>query len=154
MRLLRTKQQKSYPSYMLSQVLKRPSSRQPEKHVQVRANIAASFQRVAVFHICQRVTRAVEWAREVEPSVSTLVVAGGVASNQSLRSALDAAAAEVSVGSVYPPVRLCTDNGATLTCCVAGLSACGMCIFANAQASGSTVYARQPLVKQPVACAS
>lgn len=80
--------------------------------VQVRANIAASFQRVAVFHLAARVSRAIEWAREVEPSVATLVVAGGVASNQALRAALDTAAARGSATAVYPPVRLCTDNGA------------------------------------------
>lgn len=78
----------------------------------VRADIAASFQHVAVEHLAQRTARALEWAQEVVPGVSTLVVSGGVAANQSVRSRLDAVAAEADMRAVYPEPRLCTDNGA------------------------------------------
>ena len=80
--------------------------------MQVRADIAASFQRVAIEQIQHRVERAIAWVREVEPDVSTLVIAGGVACNTELRMCLDAVAASAGLVTVYPPVRLCTDNGA------------------------------------------
>ena len=43
-----------------------------------------------------------------------LVVAGGVGANRRLRSRLDAAAAQRGFRVFYPPVSLCTDNGAMI----------------------------------------
>ena len=54
-------------------------------HTQTKADIAASFQQVAVQHLTQRVARGIAWARELVPGLSHLVVAGGVASNQHIR---------------------------------------------------------------------
>uniref|UniRef100_A0A0E0RHD0 N(6)-L-threonylcarbamoyladenine synthase n=2 Tax=Oryza rufipogon TaxID=4529 RepID=A0A0E0RHD0_ORYRU len=56
---------------------------------QIRANIAASFQRVAVLHLEERCQRAVEWALKMEPSIKYFVVSGGVASNQYVRTHLN-----------------------------------------------------------------
>ena len=56
--------------------------------MQVRADIAASFQRVALDHLENRVSRAAAWALEDWPGVKHLVVAGGVAANRLLRSKL------------------------------------------------------------------
>ena len=56
--------------------------------MQVRADIAASFQRVALEHLEDRVARAAGWALEEWPGIKHLVVAGGVAANQLLRSKL------------------------------------------------------------------
>ena len=53
--------------------------------MQVRADIAASFQRVALEHLEDRVARAAGWALEEWPGIKHLVVAGGVAANQLLR---------------------------------------------------------------------
>ena len=58
--------------------------------MQVRADIAASFQRVALEHLEDRVARAAGWALEEWPGIKHLVVAGGVAANQLLRSKLQA----------------------------------------------------------------
>jgi N6-L-threonylcarbamoyladenine synthase len=79
--------------------------------MQARADIAASFQRVAVEQLAHRLKYAAEWTREVEPEARVLVVAGGVAANQMLRARLDEVAAEAGYQAVYPPPRLCTDNG-------------------------------------------
>lgn len=76
-----------------------------------RANIAASFQRVAVLHLEERCERAIEWARKIEPSVDRLVVSGGVASNQYVRSRLHAVVEKKNLQLVCPPPYLCTDNG-------------------------------------------
>ena len=56
--------------------------------IQARADIAASFQRVALEHLEDRVSRAAAWALEDWPGIRHLVVAGGVAANQLLRSKL------------------------------------------------------------------
>lgn len=58
------------------------------KPAQVRADIAASFQRVALTHLQERTQRAAGWAMEAEPGIRHLVVAGGVAANKLLRSKL------------------------------------------------------------------
>ena len=52
------------------------------------AHVAASFQRVAVEHLAERTARAICWAREVEPTLSSLVAAGGVAANGEVRRRL------------------------------------------------------------------
>ncbi|KAI7841398.1 hypothetical protein COHA_005015 [Chlorella ohadii] len=78
---------------------------------QLRADIAASFQRVAVAHLEERCRRAVGWVQESHPQVRHLVVAGGVASNQYIRGRLTAIADAAGLRLVCPPPRLCTDNG-------------------------------------------
>ncbi|WP_232824349.1 tRNA (adenosine(37)-N6)-threonylcarbamoyltransferase complex transferase subunit TsaD [Blastomonas sp. UPD001] len=49
-----------------------------------------------------------------EPKPKTLVVAGGVAANGAIRSALEALAARHGMGFVAPPLWLCTDNAAMI----------------------------------------
>lgn len=77
----------------------------------MRADIAASFQRVAVQHLEEKCRRGLVWAAESHPGVRQLVVAGGVAANQYIRARLAAVAAEGGLELVCPPPRLCTDNG-------------------------------------------
>nr|GEX89010.1 probable tRNA N6-adenosine threonylcarbamoyltransferase, mitochondrial [Tanacetum cinerariifolium] len=77
----------------------------------LRADIAASFQRVAVLHLEERCERAIQWALEIEPSIKHLVVSGGVASNQCVRARLNEVVARNSLKLVCPPPSLCTDNG-------------------------------------------
>ena len=88
-----------------------PPRRPAEANEQARADIAASFQRVAVQHLEERCRRAVGWAAESHPQVKHLVVAGGVASNQYIRGRLAAVAEAGGLRLVCPPPRLCTDNG-------------------------------------------
>ncbi|XVF73422.1 hypothetical protein PTKIN_Ptkin12aG0200700 [Pterospermum kingtungense] len=76
-----------------------------------RADIAASFQRVAVLHLEERCERAVEWALKIEPSIKHLVVSGGVASNQYVRARLNQVVEKYNLQLVCPPPSLCTDNG-------------------------------------------
>uniref|UniRef100_A0A0D9UZZ2 Gcp-like domain-containing protein n=1 Tax=Leersia perrieri TaxID=77586 RepID=A0A0D9UZZ2_9ORYZ len=82
-----------------------------EEDRQLRANIAASFQRVAVLHLEERCQRAVEWALKMEPSIKYFVVSGGVASNQYVRTHLNHIADKNGLQLVCPPPSLCTDNG-------------------------------------------
>ncbi|CAL5211090.1 unnamed protein product [Lathyrus oleraceus] len=76
-----------------------------------RADIAASFQRIAVLHLEERCERAIQWALKMEPSIKHLVVSGGVASNQYVRARLDTVVKKNGLQLVCPPPRLCTDNG-------------------------------------------
>jgi N6-L-threonylcarbamoyladenine synthase len=46
--------------------------------------------------------------------VTALVIAGGVAANWALRSALETTAAAAGLPLVAPPPRLCTDNAAMI----------------------------------------
>ncbi|KAH7862716.1 hypothetical protein Vadar_008528 [Vaccinium darrowii] len=76
-----------------------------------RADIAASFQRVAVLHLEERCERAIEWALKIEPSIKYLVVSGGVASNKYVRARLNQVVKKTGLKLVCPPPSLCTDNG-------------------------------------------
>ncbi|CAI8600754.1 unnamed protein product [Vicia faba] len=76
-----------------------------------RADMAASFQRIAVLHLEERCERAIQWALKMEPSIKHLVISGGVASNQYVRARLDAVVKKNGLQLVCPPPRLCTDNG-------------------------------------------
>lgn len=87
-----------------------PQSEDPDGY-RIRADIAASFQAVAIRHLEDRCRRALEWTHDSHPDVRHLVVAGGVASNAYLRQRLAAVAAAAGVELVCPPPRLCTDNG-------------------------------------------
>ena len=82
-----------------------------ERNRQVRADIAASFQHVAVKHLCLRTKTAISWVKESHPEVQALVVAGGVAANKVLRRELESLARESGVKLVCPPPKYCTDNG-------------------------------------------
>jgi tRNA N6-adenosine threonylcarbamoyltransferase len=43
-----------------------------------------------------------------------IVVAGGVAANKRLRGAIEKLATELGVAAIFPPMSLCTDNGAMI----------------------------------------
>ncbi|CAN6446015.1 unnamed protein product [Victoria cruziana] len=77
----------------------------------LRANIAASFQRVSVLHLEQRCERAIGWALNIEPSLKCMVVSGGVASNHYVRLRLHDIVKHSGCRLVCPPPSLCTDNG-------------------------------------------
>lgn len=75
----------------------------PREHA---ADIAASFRRVAIEMIVDRVARAA-----ADEGISTVVVGGGVAANTLLRRRLP----EVpGIRALFPPFELCTDNAAMI----------------------------------------
>jgi N6-L-threonylcarbamoyladenine synthase len=73
-------------------------------------DIAASFQQAVVDCLVDRTGLALETA----PEASALVVAGGVAANQAIRSALTRLASDNGLPFVAPPLWLCTDNAAMI----------------------------------------
>jgi len=72
-------------------------------------DIAASFQQAVVDCLVDRTRLAL-----LASAAPTFVVAGGVAANQAIRSALAALAAEHGRGFSVPPAWLCTDNAAMI----------------------------------------
>jgi len=74
------------------------------------ADIAASFQEAAVDCLIDRLEKALG-AIETPPA---LVVAGGVAANQTVRAALERLAAKHAMRFTAPPLKLCTDNAAMI----------------------------------------
>ncbi len=74
------------------------------------ADFAASFQRAVTEVLADRASHAMAMMRERWPEARLLVVAGGVAANASVRSALAEAALAGGFRMVAPPMRLCSDN--------------------------------------------
>lgn len=74
------------------------------------ADIAASFQQAAIECLMDRLERALSETS----GAPALVVAGGVAANMAVRSALEALAVQHSMRFVAPPLALCTDNAAMI----------------------------------------
>jgi N6-L-threonylcarbamoyladenine synthase len=76
------------------------------------SDIAASFQAAAVEVLAGRAQKAMRAVRERNLNINHLVVAGGVAANETLGRLLCAAAKSEGFELVVPPAKLCTDNGA------------------------------------------
>ena len=74
-----------------------------------RADLAASFQAAIVDVLAAKCAQALD--RE---GLQRLVVAGGVGANTALRERLVQAAAARGGRVYFPPLRLCTDNGAMI----------------------------------------
>ena len=73
-------------------------------------DIAASFQQAVIDCLIDRTTRALPQAA----GATALVVAGGVAANRAVRTALQALAEANGLRFVAPPLWLCTDNAAMI----------------------------------------
>ena len=76
---------------------------------QAKADLAASTQAAIVDVLAAKSLRAL-----AASGTGRLVVAGGVGANLRLRAALDAGAARLGATVHYPPLALCTDNGAMI----------------------------------------
>jgi N6-L-threonylcarbamoyladenine synthase len=74
-----------------------------------RADIAAAFQVAVVEVLAAKCMAALKQTR-----LRRLVVAGGVGANRALRERLNAEAAQRHFDVFYPPLELCTDNGAMI----------------------------------------
>jgi N6-L-threonylcarbamoyladenine synthase len=91
-----------------------------------KADIAAGFQAAAVEVLAEKSLQALR-----QTGMKRLVVAGGVGANRQLRARLDAEATKRRFQVHYPPLDLCTDNGAMIA--FAG----ALRLKAGAPASGS-----------------
>ncbi len=74
-----------------------------------KADLAASFEKVAVESIVRKAKKAIK-----EEGVKHVIVAGGVAANTGLREAVTKMGEELNVEVIFPPMKYCTDNGAMI----------------------------------------
>lgn len=74
------------------------------------ADIAASFQQAAIECLLDRLAVSLDG----RASLPALVVAGGVAANTAIRTALEGFAAKRDMTFTAPPMALCTDNAAMI----------------------------------------
>ena len=75
----------------------------------LRADLAAATQAAIVDVLVGKSLRAL-----AQTGLRRLVVAGGVGANRLLRSRLQAGLAELGAQAYFPPLELCTDNGAMI----------------------------------------
>ncbi len=76
------------------------------------ADLCAAFQESVADVMADRCANAIALFHDRCPDGTTLVAAGGVAANRTLRARLEDVAAERGLSFVAPPARLCTDNAA------------------------------------------
>lgn len=77
-------------------------------------DFCASFQASVVDCIVNRLSNALKDERAQNTKPKTLVVAGGVAKNSAIRSAMELLAQKYNMTFAAPPINLCTDNGAMI----------------------------------------
>lgn len=76
---------------------------------QAKADIARAFEDAVVDTLVIKCRRAVR-----QTGVKTLILAGGVSANQTLRTKMQAAMLKEGVAAYYPRPEFCTDNGAMI----------------------------------------
>ena len=82
--------------------------------VQDRRDLCAGFQAAVIDVLSAKAKRAISVYLELSPQKPVICVAGGVAANKSLRSALQSLAERMGCDFLAPPLALCTDNAAMI----------------------------------------
>lgn len=81
---------------------------------QDRADLCAGFQSAVTDVITEKTRRALQVFAGLDAEQPTLAVAGGVAANTVIRTALDDLCRDTKTRFVAPPLALCTDNAAMI----------------------------------------
>ncbi len=81
---------------------------------QDRADLCAGFQAAVCDVLAEKTRRALAVYLTHAPATPTIAVAGGVAANQAIRSALETVCDANGVAFTAPPLNLCTDNAAMI----------------------------------------
>ncbi|MEX1032078.1 MAG: tRNA (adenosine(37)-N6)-threonylcarbamoyltransferase complex transferase subunit TsaD [Cellvibrionaceae bacterium] len=102
---------------------------------QTMADIAYAFQEAVVDTLLIKCRRAME-----QTGLKTLIMAGGVSANQSLRQKLHAVMASKGIQVYYPRPEFCVDNGAMIA-----FAGCQRLLAGQAEQLGISVKARWPL---------
>lgn len=108
---------------------------------QFAADLAAATQNAIVDVLVAKSIQAIE-----QTGLKRLVVAGGVGANTRLRTHLTEQAQRLGAQVFYPPVALCTDNGAMIAYAAAERINAGLIPRQTRQ--GFNVYPRWPLIDQ------
>jgi N6-L-threonylcarbamoyladenine synthase len=78
------------------------------------SDLCASFQAAVMESTADRLSVGLRIFKELYGAPTALVAAGGVAANQSIRTALEGVAEKAETRLIIPPPALCTDNGAMI----------------------------------------
>ncbi|MGB6007708.1 tRNA (adenosine(37)-N6)-threonylcarbamoyltransferase complex transferase subunit TsaD [Castellaniella sp.] len=105
-----------------------------------RADLAASTEAAIVDVLAAKSLQALR-----QTGLKTLVVAGGVGANRHLRQHLQAALAELGGRVYFPPLHLCTDNGAMIAWAAALRARAGLVDLTAPQDAGFAVRPRWDL---------
>jgi N6-L-threonylcarbamoyladenine synthase len=81
----------------------------PDPTLQDKADVALAFQTAVADTLRIKCKRAAE-----QTGLTQMVIAGGVSANQTLRKALQSVTQSTGCKIYYPPLKLCTDNGAMI----------------------------------------
>ncbi len=85
------------------------------KSNQEKYNLAASFQNTIEEILCEKSKVAFkEFKKNNKSKKNTFVIAGGVASNKSIRKKLIALSLKEEFDPIFPPIDLCSDNAAMI----------------------------------------
>ena len=85
-----------------------------DKSEQLRADIAASFQKAIMDILSVKLETAIHTCEKKYGNFSNVVISGGVASNSNIRKKLDDVVLKAKKRCYFPPIKLCTDNGAMI----------------------------------------
>ena len=96
-------------SGLKSAVLNYLNGAQMKGETVVQADVAASFQQAVIDVLVQHAMHAID-----DCGTDKFAIAGGVASNQTLRSAMEAACKRKGVAFYHPSPIFCTDNAAMI----------------------------------------
>lgn len=107
---------------------------------QTRADLAAATQAAIVDILVAKSVAALD-----KTGLTRLVVAGGVGANRRLRELLMGACKQRSAEVFFPPVELCTDNGAMIAYAAAERINAGLCDLSTEHSHAFTVRPRWPL---------
>lgn len=94
--------------------------------MQDKADMAASLQATLATIVAHKLDKAAIMCHERNLPFTAMVVAGGVAANNALRSAMTHVAAAHHVSFIAPPISLCTDNAAMIAWAAAEHIAAGL----------------------------
>ena len=85
------------------------------KNKKEKYHLAASFQKTINEILYEKTKIAMEeYLKDKKNITNTFVIAGGVASNLSIRENLSKLAKEKNFASIFPPINLCSDNAAMI----------------------------------------
>ena len=83
-------------------------------HVQDQRDLSAGFQAAVVDILTEKTRRAADTYVALDPKTPSFAIAGGVAANGQVRSALQELCAARDMAFIAPPLALCTDNAAMI----------------------------------------
>lgn len=93
---------------------------------QDRSDLCAGFQAAVADVLAEKTRRALDTFSDLSPGTAPqLAVAGGVAANQAIRTALKQVCTDLNAAFCAPPLALCTDNAAMIAWAGHEQFACG-----------------------------